>query len=74
MQPRKNARAGLLGLSLAAGLASCGGPTAQTNPPASLPVVPVAHDSARAALTTPAPDATSTTADSAAARTSVTPR
>lgn len=73
MQLRKRIGAGLLGLLLLAGLAGCGSPTSQTNPAVTLPAGAEARDSAKASLATPAPDAASTTADSAA-RTTVTPR
>lgn len=60
-------------------LAGCG-PSASTpetpgaDPSVTLPATAEARDSVKASLTTPALDAISTTADSAAARSAVTPR
>ncbi|NML64519.1 hypothetical protein HHL22_04810 [Hymenobacter sp. RP-2-7] len=73
-QLKKKAGVSALAFLLAAGVASCNSPTQPAGSSVTLPAGAEAQDSVKASLTAPAPDAVSTSADSTAARSSVTPR
>ena len=73
-QWKLKAGASALAMLLAAGLASCSSPPEQAGSSVTLPAGAEARDSVEASLTTPAPDAVSTSADSTGNRSTVTPR